>query len=208
MERLRTELRERALASREELDRSSYPGLDNISAGHIFAFVPRPRRLGSPELVFIPIPKERVLSDDHATKVFLTITEWNALWEAGQLRPDFFANFRDLPKEFNWLKNYRNSNLYLIPDGQNAEYDAYVPLYHLIPYRTLLKHNLPAFKQGLWPPWAAPRSELRDFINKEFGNRLSSAFASHIWPLIDKGSRMRAFSKDYSLKLLAHNLNF
>jgi hypothetical protein len=136
------------------------------------------------------------------------ITEWNALWEAGQLRGEFFPYMDDFPRELNWLKKYKGKNLYLIPDGQNVKYDAFIPLYHLLPHSILLKHKMPAFKRGLWPPWAAPNHALDQFMSPDFGNRLSIAFAKYIWPLIDSGSCISAFSKDYPLKLLAHNLNF
>jgi hypothetical protein len=197
-----------ALAVGVGLKPTSYPKLDNLSAGHIYTFIPRPTKLEPPEFVYVPGPYREPLDDNYSTKAFVTITKWNALWEAGQLRPEFLPSEKDFPKELNWLKKYKGSNLYLIPEGQNVKYDAYVPLYHLLPYNTLLRHKLPAIKAGLWPPWAAPRRELSLFITHDFSVRFSTAFASHIWSLIDSGSRIRAFSKEYPLKLLAHNLDF
>jgi hypothetical protein len=202
------DFKEFALAAGEELRPVVYPRLGNISAGHLYTFVPRPPKLEPPEFVYVPGPYRQSLGDNYSTKALLTITKWNALWEAGQLRPEFLPNDKDFPNELIWVKKYKGSNLYLIPDGQNAKYDAYVPLYHLLPYSKLLGHKLPAFKAGLWPPWAAPRPELSSFITHDFSTRLSTAFASYIWPLIDSGSRINAFSKEYPIRLLAHNLNF
>jgi hypothetical protein len=204
------DLSEFALAYGEELEPTSFPRLDNISAAFLYKFIPRPQKLSPPEFVYVPLFPEEKLGDNYYTKAFLTITQWDALWEAGQLRPEFFSQVfqRDFPKKLNWLKKYRRTNLYLIPDGRKVKYDAYVPLYHLLPHRTLIKHNLPSFRRGFWPPWAAPNHALDQFIDPDFGNHLSRAFAWHIWPLLDSGSRINAFSKDYPLTLLAHNLDF
>jgi hypothetical protein len=165
--------------------------------------------LSPPEFVYIPLFHKEKIRDDYFTKASLTITQWNALWESGQLRPDLCPQVlqRDFPHKLNWLKKYKGTNLYLIPDAGKVKYDAYIPLYHLIPHRTLIKHNLPAFKRGLWPPWTVNWA-LDQFIGPDFGNGLSRAFACHIWPLIDSGSRINAFSRDYPLTVLAHNLNF
>jgi hypothetical protein len=196
-----------AIASGEELKPTSFPQLDNMSAAFLYDFIPRPKKLSPPEFVYIPLFPQEKLGDNYYTKALITITEWNALWEAGQLRPDFFPHGRDFPSELNLLKNHKGTNLYLIPDGKDVKYNAYIPLYHLIPYRTLIKNNLPAFKKGLWPPLAVSWT-LDQFIRPDFGNCLSRAFAYHIWPLIDSSSRISAFSRDYPLKVLAHNLNF
>jgi hypothetical protein len=49
---------------------------------------------------------------------------------------------------------------------------------------------------------------LHSHIQKGFDELLSKAFASHVWPLIDSGSRINAFSRDKSLVVLTHNLNY
>jgi len=48
----------------------------------------------------------------------------------------------------------------------------------------------------------------QDYIPSDFGNRLGAAFAQHVWPLLDSGSKLSAFSTSDSLRLLAHNLDF
>lgn len=90
---------------------------------------------------------------------------------------------------------------------RESNYEAYKPLYHLIPLRILRKYELTALKKGIWPPWTFSQ-HLDNLIPNDFDNRVSKAFAHFIWPLLDSGSRMKAFSKDYPIVLLAHNLNF
>jgi len=45
-------------------------------------------------------------------------------------------------------------------------------------------------------------------ITDDFDDRVANALASHLWPWLDSGSQVHAFSKDNPIVLLAHNLNF
>lgn len=42
----------------------------------------------------------------------------------------------------------------------------------------------------------------------DFRDRLSKAFAAHVWPFIEGGSSINSFGKDEPVRLLAHNLDF
>jgi len=46
------------------------------------------------------------------------------------------------------------------------------------------------------------------YMKGDFDERVARAFAAHIWPLIDSGSRIKSFSKDCPIVILAHNLNY
>jgi len=112
-----------------------------------------------------------------------------------------------IPTKLKWLEKFNEVNLYLLPDTQKPKYDAYLPLYHLLPQRTLQNFNLPLFKRGIWPPMRYTHSTV-PFMQTDFESRLSEAFAHHIWPLIDRGSRIKSFTKDDPLVILSHNLDY
>jgi len=106
-----------------------------------------------------------------------------------------------------WLTNYEHVNLYLIPDDGSTKYDALGPLFHLLPLKTVGRFALPALRRGLWPP-SIGNDVLLSHIEKGFDEKLSIAFANHIWPILSPGSKMRGFSKNDPIVILAHNLNF
>jgi len=68
------DFKEFALAAGEELRSVVYPRLGNISAGHLYTFVPRPPKLEPPEFVYVPGPYKQLLGDNYSTKALLTIT--------------------------------------------------------------------------------------------------------------------------------------
>lgn len=133
------------LATGKDLSRGNFPSLTNVSAAHIYRFVPRPTRRLIPEFVFIPFELERgkypFELKEEKLKIRLLVAQWSFLWEAGQLRPEFLE--KEIPSKLKWLKKYKNTNLYLIPDMGEIKYDAYKPLYHLLPKRTLERWGLP-----------------------------------------------------------------
>jgi hypothetical protein len=204
------DLREMHLAKGEELLPEDFPELSNLSAGFIFKFVPRPLQAFPPEFVYIQIDTSRPRDDNKSLLKELIIAEWNAAWEAGHLRSEFVPQVmrRDFPKELKWLSEIQNANLYLIPDGRRrSKFDAFSPLYYLLPLDKLQRFGLPPLKRGLWPPWMHQHT-LDSHNTSDFDERLARAFASHVWPLLNSGSRIQSFSKDDPIVLLAHNLNF
>lgn len=198
-----------ALAKGEELLPENFPTLRNISAAFLFNFVPRPRRILPPEFVYVPIGGKKRYDEKRFVKASLTLTQWNALWEAGHLRAEFvpWVIRKDFPEDLMWLSEIKDANIYLIPDGRKSKYDAFKPLYHLLPIQILKRFGLPTLKRSTWPPWMYNHI-IDDYITDDFDDRVATAFASYIWPLISPGSKNDAFSKDDPIVLLSHNLNY
>jgi hypothetical protein len=201
------DLKELDLAKGEELLPENFPRLENLSAGFLFNFVPKPSQTLLPEFVYVPIDVNGQWNEN-SLKMQLTITKWNSLWEAGHLRTEFVPQIiREFPDELKWLAEIENANLYLIPNGHKSDFDAFEPLYYLLPLRTLKRFGLPALRRGHWPHWTHNHT-MDQHITNDFDGRLAKAFASHLWPWLDSGSRIHAFSEDDPIVLLAHNLNF
>jgi hypothetical protein len=202
------EIMKTAVASGDDLEPTSFPCLSNLSAAFIFNFVPRPTEVRSPEFVYVPIGSSRRYNDDLAIRTELTLTYWNMAWEAAHLRMNFIHELEPLPKELMWLEQHQEENIYLLPAGRPcSKYHAYSPLYHLLPPHLLESYGLPLLKKGMWPyltdqPWK------ERLLPSDFVERLSRAFARYIWPLLNPGSKLSAFSKQEPLHLLAHNLDF
>ncbi len=205
-----TRLKELGLAKGKDLLPENFPELGNLSAAFIFDFVPIPSQTLPPEFVYIPIDVNGTWGkNDCSLETSLTITEWNCLWEAGHLRTKFIPQIfsKDFPHKLKWLSKIENVNLYLIPKGRKSLFDAFEPLYHLLPLRTIERFGLPPLKRGLWPHWSYKHT-LDQHITNDFDDRVAKALASHLWPYLNSGTRIHAFSKDDPIVLLAHNLNF
>ena len=203
-----------------EEDVAGFPEIYNVSSAFIFEFMPRPKVERLPEFVYINIydeddQTENVeragklprLSSRQNMSLFGSVAEWNVAWEAGHLRPEWFAEKEDVAEEVRRLGQYEGHNIYLLPKVGHNRYYALQPLFHLLPYKTLQRFGLPLIKRGQWPhmvanPW------IGELLPVDFDARLAQAFAYHIWPLLSSGSGIWAFSKNDPLKLLAHNLDF
>jgi hypothetical protein len=199
---LKEEPRISHLASAEETHPYRFPQLSTLSPAFFFQFVPVAKTPQIPEIVVVP-------NTDKIKHLELVgiLAEWNWLWEAAQHRKEAFDSRRLLaerPELSSWINNLPCANTYLIPDSK-TKYEAYAPLYHLLPKRSLDRHNLPALKRPLWPNdgwW------IEGLLPTNFAGHLSSAFAEHIWPYIDSGSSLKAFGREEPLALLSHNLDF
>lgn len=188
-----------------------YPQLYNLSAAFLYRFLPRPIERKEPEFLYFP-------NKSNSSKIAVLISEWNFAWEAGQLRKDIvdlnrFSSIDDevllvrqnLSKVKSVLKHLNNQNIYLIPDTKNR-FEAYIPLYSLLPAKTLKRFGLPLLKRPIWPANGIHPENLS--LPNDFKLRLERAFASYIWPYINSGSPLHAFEKDEPIKLLTHNLDF
>ena len=193
--------RQLGLAELYELNADTYPCFYNLSAAFIFQFVPLPKEQLPPEFVYLDWPISK-LTDERA-KYELAVANWAFMWEAGQIRQDAV----ELPESLSWLRNLEETNVYLLPKKSFHRYEAFSPLFHLLPQRTLEKFGLPLLKRGLWPFVRYDHWKDR-IIPKAFDKRLAEAFAHHIWPLISPCSKIGAFAKNEPLVLLAHNLDF
>jgi hypothetical protein len=202
-ENLDQEIQNSFIVNETEICEEDYPRLDHFSTAYFYDFTPIPAEKKSPEYVYYRINQNKSGTDD---KLFVFVAQWNWLWEAGHLRYDFFADTEKIPKELEWLKRYKEHNIYLLPQNYSHKYYTHSPLFHLLPKKVLKYFGLPLFKKGAWP-YTTP------FLNDQlfpadFNNRLSKAFSYHIWPLICSGSPISAFSKTESIRVLAHNLDF
>ena len=192
------------LASGDNLDRDIFPGLYNISSAFFYQFMPQPLSSDLPEFVYIPFKAHQKKRDSYWTDCHIALNQWNLSWEAGQLRHELFED--KLPTQLKWLERFEDANIYLLPDT-NPKYEAYLPLYHLLPQRTLRNFNLPLLKRGIWPPSGFSHLTLL-LLPSNFESQLSEAFAHHIWPLLIRGSKMKAFTKDDPIVILSHSLNY
>jgi hypothetical protein len=204
-EDIKNEIRKLHIAEGDELAPEKFPFLDNMSAAFVYQFIPRPIERKPFEYVYVPMKARLQRRNESDTRRFLAVSQWNMAWEAGQLRHDMLDP--DLAEELPWLSNYKGQNIYLLPSVGHHRYDAFIALFHLLPRRTLERFGLPLLKRGIWPSMA-PGFLHEDLLPINFDQRLSDAFAYHIWPLMVSGSSQQAFSDLEPLRLLTHNLDF
>jgi hypothetical protein len=139
------------LASAEDLEPYCFPELSTLSPAFFYQFVPVAKTPQTPEVVFVPTDKVKPL------ELVGVLANWNWLWEASQYRKEAFSESRfktELPDLAEWIDKLPDANTYLIADSE-TRYDAYAPLYHLVPKRLLDRYQLPALKRPLWPNNAA-----------------------------------------------------
>jgi hypothetical protein len=181
------------------LQPDSYPRMFNISAGFMFDIMLRPRRRLPVEYVYVPA--QRLERHESVGRVVL----WNQAWEAGQLRNRIRPFVRDLPKELRSIVQLREDiNVTFVPRWSTHRYNAYAPLFHMLPRRVVERHGLTPLTGGTWPSHFEPRLQLP----ADFDDRLARAFAAHVWPHLCPGSRLVSFSASEPIRLLAHNLDF
>lgn len=195
--------RDDALCPDDRSTPDQYPVLTNISAGFMYSKMVRPLDPAPPE--YVTVPMEPWLLLDQRANLGVAVARWNLLWEAGQLRRRFFDR-DDLPEPLAALSDLGDVNLTLVPRTP-SRYFEYAPLLHLLPKRTLEANGLPVLRAGQWP-FLADHAGIDDFLPGDFEARLSRAWAHTVWPHLESGSRMKAFSSDDPIKLLAQNLDF
>jgi hypothetical protein len=191
------------LAKGEELDSYRFPELGTLSPAFFYQFTPVAKTPAPPEVVFVPANKAKRLD------LIGVLASWNDLWEAAQYRREVFNQdryARDFAQVVSWISTLPEANIYLVADTKN-KYDAYAPLYHVLPKRLLDRYHLPPLKRPLWPNNCG-RVWYDTILPPDLPQRLSGAFAEHVWPYIDSGSGVRAFSSTDPLILLSHNLDF
>lgn len=191
---------ERSVEPGEEhlLEPERFPRMNNISVGFFARAVVRPAGPRLPtEYIYVPAESARKL---------YPLSMWNLNWESAQVRGRLRGLVMSLPKELRPIVKLRDDiNVTFVPREPGHRYQAYAPLYHLLPRRTVERHGLPLIPSGVWPSMFVSE---RRVIPSDFDDRLARAFAAHIWPHLCSGSRLDAFSKDDPLKLLAHSLDF
>lgn len=191
------------LATGEELDPAQFPQLTTISSAFFYQFTPVAKDPAPPEIIFVPTNEQARFETIGA------LASWNYLWEAAQFRKDGFdeSEFKDsIPGFAALIEKLPAANAYLVPETK-TKYDAYAPLYHLLPKRLLDRHGLPSLKRAVWPTNGVGLRKEK-LLPADFQRRLSRAFAEHVWHYIDSGSGIKAFDPSDPLVLLSHSLDF
>lgn len=191
------------LIADDEATPDVYPALRNMSAGFLFNGVIRPLEPTQPEYATIDL--DPGLGSDSNTRAMVAAAQWNLLWEAGQFRRRYFDE-EDLPEPMARVADLGDVNVTFVP-RTSSRYFEYAPMLHLLPKRVLEQFELPSVRGGLWP-FMADSVGTDDFLPSDFEARLSRAWAYRVWQHLESGSKMRAFTRDDPIKLLAHNLDF
>jgi hypothetical protein len=180
-----------------------YPALRNMSAAFMVNAVIRPLEPTQPEYATIAL--EPGLGSEENAKALVAVSKWNTLWEAGQFRRRFF-DLDEMPAAMAQIADLGDINVTFVPRTRSRYYE-YSPLLHLLDTATLERFGLPALRPGVWP-FMVDHSGIDDFLPDDFETRLSRAWAYRVWRHLEPGSKMRAFTRDDPIKLLAHNLDF
>lgn len=199
--------REHSLINDEEkLLPEAFPELTSISARHIYRLLPIPDEPpSSPEYVFIDKPdhREDQNSDEYVTRR-LFVSCWNMAWDAGLARASFLWD--EAPHDLAWVLD-SEVNIRLVYKDPKHHYDAYAPLYHLLPKETLDLFGLPYLLRGLWP-MMDDRHLLENILPIDFDQRFANAFTYHMWPRLNSRGVPSCYSPDEPIRTLAHNLDF
>lgn len=194
---------ERVFASAQHSAPDMYPRMTNLSAGFFMRAIVRPFELARPEYLTIAMPVED--RDEPTLKQHLAVAKWNLLWEAGQFRRRFLDDDDSHP-ELERIADRGDLNIIFVPRTPTRYYE-YAPLFHLLSRRTAEHFGLPLLKAGQWPYIIEP-FDISRFLPPDFEDRLARAWAWTVWPHLNSGSPLSAFSDDEPIKLLAHNLDF
>lgn len=194
----------------EEAEPGQFPALSNMSGAFFWTFLPRPFITTPVEYVTINLdkfarPTDDDSAEDSAAALMGFIGQWNTAWEADMLRYDLLAE--QIPPSLAWLEQYSDRNITLVPTVGGYTYPTYLPLYHLLPRGVLLRNGLPILKRGIWPA-SLVMTHTMSAVPPDFNQRMSRAFAEHIWPELSPGSSLSSFQDAEPLRLLAHNLHF
>lgn len=195
------------LAQPDETTPDWFPDLGTISSAFMFRFVVVPEvEPQPPEYVYLTPPPGRKAADEFL-KFSLTITNWNSMWESGAFTPQVVSSKR-FPKQLRWLLKVKDRNLRLVPRFPKNRYDAYAPLYHLLPAGVLRDAGLPLLKRGLWPHFVDRHHFMDAYLPADFDARLAEAFSPHVWPLLNDRSARFAFTGSDPIRVLSHHLDF
>ena len=189
------------LASGDHAEAAQYPRMFNLSAGLAFRAVLRAQVPDLPEYVTVPAAGD----DIHGLAMTGAIARWNTLWEAAQFRRRLF-DMEELPSPLAEVADRGDVNVIFIPRTRSRYYE-YAPLFHLLPRAILERFGLPKLLGGAWP-FTAELGDVDPYLPTDFEKRLAQAWAANIWRHLVPGSPISAFSKNETIRLLAHNLDF
>jgi len=184
----------------DEVDPDFHPRLGNISVGFTMKGIARAVEPSPVEYVAIDIRED----DDHI-KEALAIHKWNQVWESAQFRRRYFDE-DELPEQMARIADLGDLNVSFVP-RTISRYHEYAPLLYSLPASTLERFGLPLFRAGMWP-YSIGDIDVDPYLPADFEARLSRAWAWTVWPHLNSGSGLTAFSSDDPIRLLAHNLDF
>jgi hypothetical protein len=180
-----------------------FPALYAMSSSQRYRNIPRPPELTPAEYAYVSLPNDwwHIKHLD----LLIAIWEWNLTWEAGGLRSRLQLPSIMRVDQLKWLAQ-TPTNVNLVPSYHGNRFAGQSALYHLLPRDVLQRCKLPLLDEAVWPSPLSPQTI--PLLPKDYETRLAHAFAQHIWPLLDTGGRIRAFSRDDPIRLLAHNLDY
>lgn len=191
------------IQSEEELQPSIFPELGSISPRVFYQFLPIPNQSPDiPEYVYVNRPNHK--NDGAHLRFTGFVSSWNMTWEAG--RQNRGIHHEDIPDNLQWLLDI-DADLRLVHKADNHSYDAYAPLYHLLPRKTLEAFGLPFLRRGLWP-LLANRHLLDNILPNDFDSRLERALMFHLWPKLNSRGIPSQYSDKDPIKILSHNLDY
>lgn len=191
--------RDQVILPEADATAEEFPSLTNLSAGFMFGGVIRPTEPAPAEYVTLPRPASMDL------EMVGAVGRWNMLWEAAQFRRRFF-DLDEMPEPMARIADLGDVNVTFVPRTR-SRYFEYAPLVHLLPQRVLRMFGLPLLRRGQWP-FVADFAGADDFLPDDFEHRLARAWAWLVWPHLISGSKMKAFSDNDPIRMLAHNLDF
>jgi hypothetical protein len=192
------------LEDESDLQPEVFPELLNFPTTMIYRFLPIPKaELPTPEYIYIDRPTANGRKTFWLKHNF--VFSWNMTWEAGHARRNMFPA-KDIPKDLKWVLR-TEANVRLVYQGQKHNYDAYAPLYHLLPRKTLDLFGLPCLRRSSWP-MLRDEHLLENILPEDFDRRVEKALAYHLWPRLNSRGVPSKYSNDDPIRILAHNLDF
>jgi len=199
----------------DDWDAEQHPSLGSISSGMLGLRVVPVLKATLP-VEFVTIPVARSFLDD-ATGI--VAHAFNLTWQSGAALGNWRAGFLGYEEPEDWPEPLRKvfercdqkAALRFVPAGNRPSLviAQHLPLYQLLPLRSLRHHQLPALGRRTWPPpfFGDQTLDLAGTA-RALRSRLERAFAAHVWPLLVPQSGLTAFSANDPLRLLAFNLDF
>jgi hypothetical protein len=195
------------LHGEEDVSPEVYPDLGSLSPRFFYRFLPipaRPEQSYAPEYVYVTSATECGLTGPAFWQYYIFVSMWNNTWEAGRARPGLMSF--GIPESLRWVSE-SDVDLRLVHRAKGHSYDAYAPLFHLLPKSTLDRFGLPHLRRGLWPQQAESHL-LEHVLPRDFDARLEEAVTFHLWPLLGVRGAPSCFSSDDPIRMLSHNLDY
>lgn len=186
---------------KSDLQPDRYPQLSTFYGDSAHRTILTPDKIFPPEFVYLPHNALKGIPDNQRSGF---IALWNASWESGPLRPQlwpFRSSYTDTLLSKLW-----GQNIYLLLADVKLHHAMFAPLYQMLPLETLNKFGLPPLLGSRWP-FSGDLID-RSSAPSQVKDRLSRAFAYHVWPHLNSGSSIDKFDASESIRVLAHNLDF